>query len=389
MNKRRKLLNNRYKRIKRFVYFQICAMLFFGTAHYTECLELDLLEIPSKVSDRAESSILMDVKRVNSHLVAVGEWGHILKTGPLCSDWFQAEVPVSVALTAVYFPNSSKGWAVGHEGVVLHTEDEGKTWVKQLDGNQINKLVYNQLVHLMKDRRQLLEDQKKNMTAEAQETLEGEIEDLGFFLSDAKMALREGPTRPLMDVWFKNELEGIIVGVFGMILKTSDGGKSWKPMLDSIKNPNGYHYNGILRSGENLFIAGEMGLMFRSKDFGETWEQLILPYDGSFFGIAGDPEGTFLVAFGLRGNVCYSLDGGDAWHHKRVGRSSFSGGTWLSDNTLCLVAVDGSICISPDKGETFKMLSEKFPSAIAVAQSDDDELTVVGLNGLKKSKIEK
>ncbi len=389
MNKRRQPSNNRYKRIKRLVYFQICAILFFGATHFAECLELDLLKIPSVASDRAESSILMDVKRVDSRMVAVGEWGHILNTKTTCKGWFQAQVPVSVALTAVYFPNSTKGWAVGHEGVVLHTEDGGGIWVKQLDGNQINKLVYDQLVQLIKDRKQFLEDQKGSMTVAAQKNLENEIEDLGFFLSDAKMALREGPTRPLMDVWFKNEQEGIIVGVFGMILKTSDGGKSWEPMLDRIENPNGYHYNGIFRSGENLFIAGEMGLLFRSKDFGKTWEQLRLPYDGSFFGVIGDPEGTFVITFGLRGNVCYSLDGGEVWQHKSVGRSSFSGGTWLSDNRLCLVAVDGSIYISPDKGETFKVLSEKFPSAISAAQSGDDELTVIGLNGLKKIHIEK
>ncbi|MBU0995210.1 MAG: hypothetical protein KJ737_22165 [Proteobacteria bacterium] len=203
------------------------------------------------------------------------------------------------------------------------------------------------------------------------------------------MALREGPTRPLMDVWFKNDQQGIIVGVFGMILKTSDGGKSWVPILDRIENPNGYHYYGISRSGENLFIAGEMGILFRSTDFGETWEQLILPYEGSFFGVVGNPQGTFVITFGLRGNVCYSMDGGEVWQHKSVGRSSFSGGTWLFDDTLCLVAVDGAIYISPDKGETFKLLSEKFPSVIAVAQSDNDELTVVGLNGVKKINFEK
>ncbi|MBU4011130.1 MAG: hypothetical protein KJ882_10225, partial [Proteobacteria bacterium] len=361
------LLQSTYKKTKRLViYCFLFAILFFGATQSAECAELDLLQMPAVVSDRAETSPLMDVKKVDNNLVAVGAWGHILYSGDMCAGWFQAKVPVSVTMTAVYFANSMKGWAVGHDGVVLNTEDGGKTWVKQLDGNQINKLVLDQLGHVVKDKEQLLEKQKENMTVEAQETLAAEIEDLGYFISDSAMALREGPTRPLIDLWFKNDQEGIIVGVFGMIFNTSDGGKSWKPILDRIENPNGYHYYGISRSGENLFIAGEMGILFRSKDFGETWEQLNLPYDGSFFGVVGNQEGTFVITFGLRGNICYSQDGGEVWQHKSIGRSSISGGTWLSDNTLCLVAVDGSIYVSPDNGETFKVLSEKFPSAIAV-----------------------
>jgi len=50
--------------------------------------------------------------------------------------WHQAKVPVSVTLTAVSFGTPAKGWAVGHSGIVLHTEDGGETWVKQLDGIQ-------------------------------------------------------------------------------------------------------------------------------------------------------------------------------------------------------------------------------------------------------------
>jgi len=181
MIKTRKQLKNRYKNTRRFVaYCFIFAILFFGATQSIECDELDLLQMPAVESDKAENAILMDVKRVDSHLAAVGEWGHILYSDKMCDSWFQAEVPVSVTMTAVYFSNNMKGWAVGHDGVVLHTKDGGKTWVKQLDGNQINTLVYDQLLHLIKDREQLLENQKENMTVDAQEILKKEIENLGF-----------------------------------------------------------------------------------------------------------------------------------------------------------------------------------------------------------------
>ena len=386
---KKRFVKNRFEGLGLWIGGMICITLLFGTIQTAGGVELDLLKIPAEASPRAAFSAIMDVKKVGDQLVAVGQWGHILLSGSTCGGWVQADVPVSVTLTAVYFPTVEKGWAVGHEGVVLHTEDGGKTWVKQLDGYEINTLVQKQLVQLIDEKEALLERETDNLSPEEQQLLEKKIEDLGFFLSDAEMALEEGPTRPLMDVWFKNDQEGIIVGVFGTILKTIDGGKNWTALLDRLENPNGYHYYGITRSGDNLFIAGEMGMLFRSEDFGETWKVLTSPYDGSFFGIVGNPEGNFIAAFGLRGNLCYSLDNGENWQHKGIGQSSISGGAWLSSNALCLAAVDGSIYISSDKGESFKALSEKFPACIAVVQSTNEELTVVGLNGEKKIELEK
>ena len=389
MNKRR-FIKKRFQGHRLFAKWMICLGLLFGTIHSAQGGALDLLQMPAENSDRATISILMDVKKVDDRLIAVGEWGRILYSGKTCGEsWIQAEVPVSVTLTAVCFPTIENGWAVGHDGAVLYTQDRGETWEIQLDGNKINKLVYDQLVKLIADKENLLENEKETLSPEETEKIEEDIENLGFFLSDAEMALNEGPSRPLMDVWFKNNQEGIVVGVFGMILKTTDGGKSWIPILDRIENPNGYHYYGITRSGDNLFIVGEMGLLYKSSDFGQTWGLLTPPYEGSFFGVVGNPGGDFIIAFGLRGNVCYSTDGGETWQHKSVGRSSINGGTWLSEDALCLVAVDGSIYISPDKGKTFKALSTKFPAVIAVAQSANDELTVVGLNGVKKIDMEK
>ena len=51
--------------------------------------------------------------------------------------WTQAEhVPVRSTLLDIDFApdNELEGWAVGHEGVILHTSDGGKTWELQYDG---------------------------------------------------------------------------------------------------------------------------------------------------------------------------------------------------------------------------------------------------------------
>ena len=258
------------------------AMLIFSAAFSVQGAS-DLLLMPSVKSNRAPYSNLMDVEKAGQRLVAVGERGHILYSDDDGNSWDQAEVPVSINLTAVCFPANDKGWAVGHDGVVLYTEDGGNTWIKQLDGAKINELMHVQIKRMLKAKTDSLNDEEAVLSRQEREGLEIEVENLEFFLSDAEVALEEGPSRPLMDVWFKNEREGIIIGAFGMILVTSDGGGTWQPILDVIDNAEGFHYYGIIRSGDDLFIVGEVGGLYRSADFGRSWQRLESPYEGSFF----------------------------------------------------------------------------------------------------------
>jgi photosystem II stability/assembly factor-like uncharacterized protein len=349
---------------------------------------IDLLLIPAEKSTRAPSSFLMDIARVGNRLVAVGERGHILYSDLDAKEWLQAEVPVSVTLTSVDFVSDQYGWAVGHDGVVLHTEDGGQTWIKQLDGNKINELVLAQLKQLIEAKNEKLESADPELGEEQKAGLEKELEDLDYFLSDAEEAIKEGPTRPLMDLWFENEQRGIVIGAFGIILKTIDGGKNWTPMLDRMENPDGFHYYGITRSGDDLFIAGESGLLFRSEDLGETWKRLDAGYDGSFFGIVGSPEGGFVTAFGLRGSIYASSDRGETWTALNIGsKASLSGGTFLSDGSFCLAGVDGSLLRSTDKGKTFTPLSVKFPGAVSLVEAKHGILAVAGLKGVIRVEV--
>lgn len=344
---------------------------------------IDLLMIPAEKSNKAPVSLLMDIAKVGDRLVVVGERGHILYADLDGKEWLQADVPVSVTLTAVDFVTDRIGWAVGHDGVVLHSEDGGQTWEKQLDGVKINVLVLAQLKKLISDKTAKLETPDPAMGEEQKAALELELENLGYFLSDAEEATKEGPTRPLMDLYFKNEREGIVIGAFGIILRTADGGKTWEPMLDRMDNPDGFHYYAIARAGEDLFIAGESGILFRSEDYGETWKRLNSGYDGSYFGITGSPEGGFVTAFGLRGSIYCSHDRGDTWTPAANGsKASLSGGVFLSDGSFCLAGVDGSLLRSTDKGKTFAPLQGKFPGSISLIEARHGILAVTGLRGV-------
>jgi photosystem II stability/assembly factor-like uncharacterized protein len=368
-------------------------LLMFCTAYPVYGATVDLLDLPAEKSDRASSYMLTDVVNVNGRMVAVGERGHILYTDDeKCEVWLQADVPVSLTLTSVYFPTDEKGWAVGHDGIVLHTKDSGKTWEKQLDGVKINKLMLEQVKFLIKTHKlgKVLKKKKRHHSESSIDQLMPPVEDWSFFLSDIEMAVREGPTWPLMDVWFKNDQEGFVIGSFGMILRTTDGGKTWEPRLDTIDNLDGFHYYAITRSGNDLFIVGESGMLFRSEDYGLTWQRLESPYEGSYFGITGDPDGGFVAGFGMRGNIFYSLDRGNTWKQSNTGKkASLLGGVFLSDGSLCLVGIDGTILLSRDKGKTFAPLKKNFPGGISLTQVKRGALAVVGMRGVTRIDFKK
>lgn len=336
----------------------------------------DPLKTPAeKISPHA--SMFFDTVNTGKRLIVVGERGLILYSKDDGLTWTQADVPVSVTLTAVYFPTPQKGWAVGHDGVVLHTSDGGNSWRMQLDGNQANALIRDHLGNLIEMKKSAGAGQKK-------------IDALEYLLSDAETGLQEGPTKPFMDVWFNNETEGIVIGAFGLILGTGDGGSTWTPLTERLDNPDSFHYYGISQTDTSLFIAGEGGMLFRSEDLGKNWTRLASPYEGSFFGVIGEPTDNFVIAFGMQGTAYRSDDNGDTWQQININSTtSLSGGTVLPNGALAISGINGILFYSRDGNRGFQPLPVKFPGCMAVTNADTDGniLILTGLGGLMQTRV--
>ncbi len=136
-------------------------------------------------------------------------------------------------------------------------------------------------------------------------------------LAEAKRYKEQGADKPFLDVWFADARNGYVVGAYNLVFRTADGGKTWEPWFDRTDNPKFFNLYSIRPVAGDLYIAGEGGLVLKLDAAAQRFKALAVPYKGSFFGIAA--AGNAVLAFGLRGNVWRSDNGGAAWTKVEAG----------------------------------------------------------------------
>ena len=110
---------------------------------------------------------------------------------------------------AVNFPDAEHGLGGGPRRRRARTAaDAGRSWVRQLDGRTLGDV--------------LISHYKTSGDAK--------------WLAEAQRFASQGAENPLLDVWFDDADNGVIVGAFGLVLRTADGGSSWQPLMHATDN---------------------------------------------------------------------------------------------------------------------------------------------------------
>ncbi len=334
---------------------------FSVAAHAAAAGFADVLDTPAQISPLASKSLLQAVTKSGNRVVAAGQRGHIVVSVDGGATWKQTPVPVSSDLTAVYFVDDKNGWAVGHDGVILHTSDGGDSWNLQLTGIKANQSLVAAIERLI--------------------AAEPGSEQAKKLLAEAKRYQDQGPDKPFLDVWFSDAQNGYAVGAYNLIFKTADGGKTWESWFDRTENPKFFNLYAIRPVGGALFIAGEGGLVLKLDAAAQRFRAVATPYEGSFFGVAD--AGAAAIVFGLRGNVYRSADGGGTWTKLDAGLpAAVVAATRSADGALLLADAGGRVSVSSDGGKTFARLALKQATPVTgLVDLGGGKLVLVGPRG--------
>ena len=187
--------------------------------------------------------------------------------------------------------NTARGIAVGNDGVIITTEDGGKTWVPTTDAPRSE--VANKLVRVR--------------------------------VTDGGVA------------W--------AVGEMGALLYSSDYGKQWERRRP--EEDNAWNDLALLGDGQ-IWVVGEFGQMLHSSDNGQSWTEHKSEVESSLMAVAfRDPLNG--LAVGLEGVVLVTQNGGQSWQSADSGVAvHLFDVVWDAAHERWMVAGDQGIWLSAD-----------------------------------------
>jgi photosystem II stability/assembly factor-like uncharacterized protein len=322
----------------------------------------DVLDTPAVKSALAPRALVNGIALAGERLVAVGQRGHVLLSDDQGQSWRQASMPASSDLVAVNFATPQQGWAVGHDGIVLRSSDAGANWTRVLDGRSAGAL--------------MLEHYRREAATAT------DAKQAAALVHEAERFAAQGAENPFLDVAFENASTGYLVGAFGLIFRTTDGGANWQPLLHAADNPKALHLYAVRVVGGEVYVAGEQGLLLKLDRSNDRFRALELPYKGTLFGITGTPRA--LLVHGLRGTLLRSTDAGRSWQTVNTGlQVGLTASHTDAQGHIVVVSQAGHVLVSRDDGASFApaRIDKPLPAA-AVALVGPSAIVVGGPRGL-------
>lgn len=262
-------------------------------------------------------------------------------------EWAKQNLNTLAWLHDVYFVNEKTGWIAGSGGVLLKTDDGGKTWKKESSAtDDMIRQVYfsdeqtgwllcerdiynrgsNALSYLLKTEnggvnweRIEFEDIRRERIVKLFFNSEKEgfaVGESGAFYAlrstEEKWKRQASPVRYLLlDGAFADAKNGVIVGASGSIVFTEDAGATWKPST-VFNNPSAKFNSVFFVNQKTGWAVGTNGKIFQTLNGGRLWREqksgVTKNLNGIFFRSAN--EGW---AIGEEGTLLHTTSAGNVW----------------------------------------------------------------------------
>lgn len=279
------------------------------------------------------------------------------------TDWVPVTLSTGTTLNSINFVTPLRGYVCGFNGLILKTEDGGKTWQKSTFDSGINFFC---VLFLTPDKGFITGDNGTVIYTE----------DGGKNWNLLKTFSKES----VFDICFLDDkMTGFMAGSHGTILKTINGGKNWYPVYTPSKE---LLYSLAFRDSRNGFAVGWNGTILRTTNAGSTWK-LMDKITANYL-----RDITFIDVFngfisGGSGIVLRTTDGGENWNE--VPSNTLSGlySIHFVDNKDGLIlGSKGEILVTNDSGANWKLTnSGNYAALTDAAVTDRDRIFVVGFNG--------
>jgi photosystem II stability/assembly factor-like uncharacterized protein len=204
-----------------------------------------------------------------------GKEGIVYGTTDGGASWTAAQTGSNRHVFALQFATRERGHGGGDFGVMIHTEDGGRSWTTQrvssdfalpesaldigVDPGDVNlyAVSYGDPDHVWM------------------------VGEFGMILTSADggrvwMQQHSPVESTLFGVHFADARRGWAVGIDGVILQTEDGGASWRPQMGPGQQRALYD---VFLRGNTGWIVGEAGTILRSSDGGASWQLAPLPIE--------------------------------------------------------------------------------------------------------------
>lgn len=301
----------------------VMAFAVIASACHSEVENVPLTDQKIYFSDK-----FFDVKAIGpDHALIVGYGGKILETKDGGATFTRLQSGTDLALYEVAAVGS-RLWISGQEGLILHSADGGQTWQKQASGTT-NYLF--SIFFVNENRGWAVGDRSIILsTVDGGKTWTSGTIQRSFDETDPDLALAmQDPV--LYDVQFLNEQTGWVVGEFGRIYRTDDGGQSWAEqqntlmseatgIVDPMDIPTFFGVQVV--NAREIYVAGLEGRVGRTQDGGTTWAfepmKLEFPIADPLYESYIAPDGAGW-AVGAAGEVVTRPAGETEWRRAELG----------------------------------------------------------------------
>lgn len=238
-------------------------------------------------------------------ITAVGKFGVIFVSENGGKNWRRQPSGTTKTLSDVSFADQTHAFIVGSGGVMLNSADGGVSWRPENSGTKDQLLA----VHALSPARIFAVGAFGTLLSSSDGGRSWSKHQLKWEKLIERIIKEGGLLEPNLNaVHFASSQNGWIVGEFGLVLHTTDGGGTWVSQRYGSDFPQLYGVRFI--DDRRGWAIGQAGSFIQTADGGQHWTPVNVDTKRDLYGIS--LEGDRGVIIGDR-IVLLSRDGGSSW----------------------------------------------------------------------------